>query len=126
MPSRFSAPTTRYGCSSSLTLDLRDYELLVEKLDLLLRLRASTHVTWSGRHRPPLTGQGVFPRPVQDPLPIWVGVGGTQVGLHMPGHVGEDVSIQMTNPRMSHPDLLRGIELLGTEVAPRAGRLATA
>ena len=217
-------------------LDLQDYDaLFVEKLDLLLRLRASTHVTWSGRHRPALTGQGVFPRPVQDPLPIWVGVGGTpesflrtgalglplmvaiiggeprqfaplvrlyrqagaeaghdpaslKVGLHMFGYVGEDVrsasdivypgwhrmftdvsrergfrpptraqfdstsgpdgafvmgdpdtvvaklervseqlggvdrvSIQMTNPLMSHLHLLRGIELLGTEVAPRVG-----
>ncbi|WP_336921115.1 Atu2307/SP_0267 family LLM class monooxygenase [Aquipuribacter sp. SD81] len=215
-------------------LDLRDYDdLFTEKLDLLLRLRDSTHVTWSGRHRPALTGQGVYPRPAQDPLPVWVGVGGTPesflragvlglplmvaiiggeprqfaplvrlyrqagaeaghpperlaVGLHMFGYVAEDVrtatdivypgwhemfttvsrergfrpptraqfdatsgpdgafvmgdpdtvaaklarvsdqlggvdrvSIQMTNPRMSHADLLRGIELLGTEVVPR-------
>lgn len=219
-------------------LDLADYdELFAEKLDLLLELRASTHVTWSGRHRPALTGQGVFPRPVQDPLPIWVGVGGTpqsfvragllglplmvaiiggeprqfaplielyrragaqaghapeklQVGLHVFGYVGESrqaaadivypgwhqmfttaarergfrppnrpqfdatsgpdgaffmgspdeiveklgrisgqlggvdrVSLQMTNMKMSHTDLLRGIELLGTEVAPRVAGL---
>src|SRR6266478_5725362 len=39
--------------------------------------RANTRVTWSGKHRSPLTGQGVFPRPAQDPLPIWIGVGGT-------------------------------------------------
>src|SRR3954451_2791714 len=59
-------------------LDLRDYDsLFAEKLDLLLRIRDSERVTWSGRHRPALTGQGVYPRPVQDPLPIWVGVGGT-------------------------------------------------
>src|SRR3954454_19260822 len=56
-------------------LDLADYdELFEEKLDLLLRLRESERVTWSGRHRPALTGQGVYPRPLQDPLPIWVGV----------------------------------------------------
>ena len=192
------------------------------------------HVTWSGQHRPALTGQGVYPRPVQNPLPIWVGVGGTpesfvragllglplmvaiiggeprrfaplvdlyrragaeaghapedlQVGLHVFGYVGDSVqsaadtiypglapdvhqglararlsrrrrgrsstppagrtarsswatptpsptklrrvseqlggvdrvSLQMTNPRLAHADLLRGIELLGTEVAPR-------
>lgn len=214
-------------------LDLADYDSLFdEKLDLLLKIRASARVTWSGRHRPALTGQGVYPRPVQDPFPIWVGVGGTpesfvragllglplmvaiiggeprrfaplvdlyrragaqaghspaalQVGLHVFGYVGDSrehasdviypgwhqmftsvsrergfpppnraqfdatsgpdgafflgspddivvklgrvadqlggvdrVSIQMTNPRLAHQDLLHGIELLG-EVAPR-------
>ncbi|MGY1673118.1 LLM class flavin-dependent oxidoreductase [Geodermatophilus sp. SYSU D00710] len=214
-------------------LSLADYdELFDEKLDLLLRIRASEEVTWSGRHRPALTGQGVYPRPLQDPLPVWVGVGGTplsfvragvlglplmvaiiggeprqfaplvdlyrqageraghrpealKVGLHVFGFVAESteaaadtiypgwhemfakvsrergfpppsrarfdatsgpdgafflgdpdtvaeklvrvsgqlggvdrVSIQMTNPRLAHADLLRGIELLGTEVAP--------
>ncbi len=219
-------------------LDLADYDsLFTEKLDLLLKIRDSTHVTWSGRHRPPLTGQGVYPRPVQEPLPIWVGVGGSpdsfvragllglplmvaiiggeprgfaplidlyrragahaghapetlRVGLHVFGYVGESVrsaadtiypgwhqmfttvsrergfprptraqfdatsgpdgaffmgdpdtvatklrrvadqlggvdrvSLQMTNPRLTHPDLLRGIELLGTEVAPQLADL---
>ena len=214
-------------------LDLADYDsLFEEKLALLLQIRDSTQVTWSGHHRPPLTGQGVYPRPAQDPLPIWVGVGGTpqsfvragllglplmvaiiggeprgfaplidlyrragehaghapeslKVGLHVFGYVGESVqsaadiiypgwhemfttasrergfppptraqfdatsgpdgaffmgdpdtiatklrrvskqvggvdriSLQMTNPRLAHADLLRGIELLGTEVAP--------
>jgi probable LLM family oxidoreductase len=219
-------------------LDLRDYDsLFAEKLDLLLRIRESPEVTWSGRHRPALTGQGVYPRPLQDPLPIWVGVGGTpesfvragllglplmvaiiggeprqfgplidlyrragaqaghapellQVGLHVFGFVADStraaadavypgwhemfakvsrergfapptraqfdatsgpdgaffmgdpetvadklvrisgqlggvnrVALQMTNPRLAHADLLRGIELLGTEVVPRlAGR----
>ncbi len=215
-------------------LDLADYDsLFAEKLELLLKLRDSTHVTWSGSHRPALTGQGVFPRPVQDPLPIWVGVGGTpgsfvragmlglplmvaiiggeprrfaplvdlyrragaqsgfgpeqlKVGLHVFGYVGESVrsatdiiypgwhemftntsrergfpppnraqfdatsgpdgaffmgdpdtvatklrrvseqlggvdrvSLQMTNPRLTHANLLHGIELLGREVAPQ-------
>ena len=220
-------------------LDLADYDsLFAEKLDLLLQIRDSAHVTWSGRHRPPLTGQGVYPRPVQDPLPIWVGVGGTpesfvRAGLlglplmvaiiggeprqfaplvdlyrragaqaghapetaaggaarvrlrrrqhpgrrrhDLPGlardvHEGlpgarlpaadpravrrhqrpgrrllpgrpatpsptklrrvseqlggvDRVSLQMTNPRLAHADLLRGIELLGTEVAPRVADL---
>src|SRR5580692_9544328 len=59
-------------------LDLNNYDtLFAEKLDLLLKIRASERVTWSGKHRAALTGQGVFPRPVQDPLPIWIGVGGT-------------------------------------------------
>lgn len=214
-------------------LELADYDsLFEEKLELLLQLRDSVEVTWSGRHRPPLVRQSVYPRPVQDPLPIWVGVGGTpesfaragllglplmvaiiggeprqfaplidlyrragahaghaperlQVGLHVFGYVGEStqaaadtiypgwyrmfttvarergfatpsraqfdatsgpdgafflgdpqtvadkirriagqlggvdrLSLQMTNPLLAHDDLLRGIELLGTEVAP--------
>ena len=58
--------------------DLRDYdELFAEKLGLLLAIRESEQVRWSGRHRPPLDGQGVYPRPVQDPLPVWIAVGGT-------------------------------------------------
>lgn len=57
--------------------DLRDYDdLFAEKLDLLLRLRETEHVTWSGRRRPPLTGQGVYLRPLQDKLPVWIAVGG--------------------------------------------------
>lgn len=59
-------------------LALDDYdELAREKLELLLAVRAQTRVTWSGKHRAPLTGQGVYPRPLQNPLPILVGVGGT-------------------------------------------------
>jgi probable LLM family oxidoreductase len=58
--------------------DLGDYdELFAEKLELLLRLRESERVTWSGRHRAPLEDVGVYPRPVQDPLPVWIAVGGT-------------------------------------------------
>jgi probable LLM family oxidoreductase len=213
-------------------LDLADYDsLFSEKLELLLKIRDEPEVTWSGRHRPPLVRQRVYPRPLQDPLPIWVGVGGTpesfvragllglplmvaiiggeprqfaplvdlyrragaeaghapeqlQVGLHVFGFVAEStqaaadtiypgwlemftqvsrergfrrptreqfdatsgpdgaffmgdphtvaekirrisdqlggvdrLSLQMTNPRLAHADLLRGIELLG-EVAP--------
>src|SRR6266436_5816539 len=57
--------------------DLEDYdELFVEKLRLLLRLRDSERVTWSGRHRAPIDDLGVYPRPVQEPLPVWVAVGG--------------------------------------------------
>ena len=58
--------------------DLDDYdELFAEKLELLLKLRETEIVTWSGKHRPPLHESGVYPRPVQDPLPIWLAVGGT-------------------------------------------------
>ena len=58
--------------------DLHDYnELFAEKLDLLLKLRASERVTWSGRHRPALNDLGIYPRPFQQKLPIWIAVGGT-------------------------------------------------
>src|SRR3712207_3923747 len=57
---------------------LGDYdELFAEKLELLLKLRESERVTWSGKHRAPLDNAGVYPRPVQDPLPVWIAVGGT-------------------------------------------------
>lgn len=69
--------------------DLEDYdELFSEKLGLLLRIRADANVTWSGRHRAPLTGQGVYPRPVQNPLPIWIGVGGTPQSAVRAGKLG--------------------------------------
>src|SRR5271170_6860780 len=70
-------------------LKLEDYDdLFAEKLDLLLTLREETNVTWSGRHRAPLTGQGVYPRPLQNPLPIWLGVGGTPESFIRAGDLG--------------------------------------
>src|SRR6195256_5678909 len=57
-------------------LDLRQYdELFAEKLELLLQLRDHEEVTWSGKFRPALKKQSVYPRPLQNPLPIWLGVG---------------------------------------------------
>src|SRR3977135_3232463 len=68
---------------------LEDYdELFAENLDLLLKIRDNEHVTWSGKHRPALTGQGVYPRPVQNPLPIWLGVGGTPASFARAGALG--------------------------------------
>ena len=68
---------------------LEDYDsLFAEKLDLLLKIRDNEHVTWSGKHRPALTGQGVYPRPVQNPLPIWLGVGGTPGSFVRAGALG--------------------------------------
>ena len=68
---------------------LDDYdELFAEKLGLLLEIRENEHVTWSGKYRPPLTGQGVYPRPVQNPLPIWIGVGGTPASFARAGTLG--------------------------------------
>lgn len=66
-----------------------DYdELFAEKLDLLLKVRENEFVNWTGKFRPPLTGQGVYPRPVQNPLPIWVGVGGTPESFARAGALG--------------------------------------
>jgi len=69
--------------------DLEDYEqLFAEKLDLLLRIREQEHVTWSGRLRPALDGLGVYPRPIQTPLPVWVAVGGTPASIVRAGTLG--------------------------------------
>src|SRR3954464_10010338 len=68
---------------------LDDYdELFAEKLELLLALRDDERVTWSGRHRPALTDAGVQPRPVQDPLPVWVAVGGNPQSVIRAGVLG--------------------------------------
>jgi probable LLM family oxidoreductase len=70
-------------------LQLRDYDsLFAEKLDLLLNIRENEFVHWSGKHRAPLTGQGVYPRPMQNPLPIWLGVGGTPESFAHAGMLG--------------------------------------
>jgi probable LLM family oxidoreductase len=68
---------------------LEDYDsLFAENLELLLTIRDNEHVHWSGKHRAPLTGQGVYPRPLQNPLPIWLGVGGTPGSFVRAGTLG--------------------------------------
>src|SRR5580692_11591611 len=70
-------------------LRLEDYDsLFAEKLDLLLKIREETHVRWSGQHRPALTGQAIYPRPLQNPLPVWIGVGGTPTSFVRAGMLG--------------------------------------
>jgi probable LLM family oxidoreductase len=70
-------------------LDFDDYDsLFSEKLDLLLKLGKAEQVHWSGKHRPALSGQGVYPRPMQNPLPVWVGVGGTPESFVRAGRLG--------------------------------------
>jgi probable LLM family oxidoreductase len=74
--------------------DLQDYdELFAEKLDLLLRLREGGPVTWQGRHRPPLEAATIYPRPVQDPLPVWIAVGGTPQSVARAGLLGLPLAI---------------------------------
>jgi len=99
--------------------DLQDYDaLFAEKLDLLLNVRANEHVTWSGEFRPRLTGQGVYPRPVQDPLPVWLGVGGTPHSFARAGVLGLPLMVAIIggDPRRFRPlvDLYR-------EAGARAG-----
>jgi len=74
--------------------DLKDYDALFdEKLRLLLKLREETNVTWSGKLRAPLTGQGVYPRPLQDPLPVWIAVGGNPPSAERAGELGLPMAI---------------------------------
>jgi probable LLM family oxidoreductase len=74
--------------------NLNDYdELYTEKLSLLLALNEKELVTWKGKHRPALTGQGVYPRPVQPKLPIWIGVGGTPASAARAGSLGLGLTI---------------------------------
>ena len=69
--------------------DLADYDALFEeKLELLLRIRESVRVTWSGAHRPAMNDLPVYPRPLQDPLPIWIAVGGNPESVVRAGSLG--------------------------------------
>lgn len=74
--------------------DLDDYdELFVEKLSLLLKINASEVVSWQGKHRPGITGPGVYPRPVQPALPVWIGIGGTPASAVRAGKLGLPLTI---------------------------------
>lgn len=74
--------------------DLGDYnDLFAQKLDLLLALRAHERVTWNGRHRAPLHDQPVYPRPLQQPLPIWIAIGGTPHSAERAGRLGLPLAI---------------------------------
>lgn len=69
--------------------DLEDYDSLFrEKLELLLKIRAENPIAWQGRHRPALNAQGIYPRPLQAELPIWLGVGGTPASFARAGELG--------------------------------------
>src|SRR6202163_648476 len=99
--------------------DLDDYDALFsEKLDLLLKLRETTHINWSGKYRPALTGQAVYPRPVQDPLPIWVGVGGTPASFVRAGTLGLPLMVAIIG---GEPKRFRPLIDLYREAGRRAG-----
>jgi probable LLM family oxidoreductase len=98
---------------------LEDYdELFAEKLDLLLRIREDTHVRWSGKYRAPLTGQAVYPRPLQSPLPIWVGVGGTPASFVRAGELGLPLAVAIIG---GEPRRFRPLIDLYRETGRRAG-----
>jgi alkanesulfonate monooxygenase SsuD/methylene tetrahydromethanopterin reductase-like flavin-dependent oxidoreductase (luciferase family) len=100
-------------------LSLSEYDsLFAEKLELLLRIREQAEVSWSGQHRPPLTGQGVFPRPLQNPLPIWVGVGGTPESFIRAGALGLPLMVAIIG---GQPARFRPLVDLYREAGRRAG-----
>ena len=99
-------------------LKLEDYDsLFAEKLDLLLTLRESTEVHWSGKHRAALTGQSVYPRPLQNPLPIWIGVGGTPASFVRAGTLGLPLMVAIIG---GEPHRFRPL----IDLYKQAGRLA--
>lgn len=100
-------------------LELDDYDsLFAEKLELLLAIRESTNVHWSGKHRAALTGQGVYPRPLQNPLPIWVGVGGTPASFVRAGTLGLPLMVAIIG---GEPHRFRPLVDLYREAGRRAG-----
>lgn len=100
-------------------LQLQDYDsLFAEKLDLLLKLRENAEVHWIGEHRPALTGQGVYPRPLQNPLPVWVGVGGTPASFARAGALGLPLMVAIIG---GEPHRFRPLIDLYREAGRRAG-----
>ncbi len=100
--------------------DLKDYEQLFdEKLDLLLRLREAERITWSGEHRPPLDGLGVYPRPVQNPLPVWIAVGGTPASVVRAGILGLPLALAIIG---GEPERFAPLIKLYREAARRGGQ----
>ena len=99
--------------------DLDDYDsLFSEKLGLLLKIRKDTHAHWTGKHRAPLTGQAVYPRPLQNPLPIWVGVGGTPESFVRAGTLGLPLMVAIIG---GEPKRFRPLVDLYREAGRRAG-----
>jgi probable LLM family oxidoreductase len=99
--------------------DLDDYdELYAEKLELLLAVREQTHVTWSGRLRPALVDAGVWPRPVQEPLPVWVAVGGSPQSVIRAGTLGLPLTIAIIG---GQPARFAPLVELYRDAAARAG-----
>jgi len=99
--------------------DLSEYdELFSEKLDLLLKLRAGEHVTWNGRHRSAIDDLAVYPRPLQQPLPVWIAVGGTPQSVVRAGTLGLPLAIAIIG---GEPERFVPLVELYRNAAARAG-----
>jgi probable LLM family oxidoreductase len=99
--------------------DLKNYsELFAEKLELLLLLRENERVSWSGKHRPPLTGQAVYPRPLQERIPVWVAVGGTPESAARAGMLGLPMALAIIG---GEPERYKPFAEIHREAAREAG-----
>jgi probable LLM family oxidoreductase len=99
--------------------DLSDYDaLFAEKLELLLEIRENERVTWPGGHRPPIPGLGIYPRPVQDPLPVWIAVGGTPQSVVRAGMLALPMALAIIG---GEPARFATLVELYREAARRAG-----
>ena len=82
---------------------VQDYdELFAEKLDLLLNIRANEIVNWSGKFRPALRNQAIYPRPLQNPIPVWLGVGGTPESFIRAGMLGLPLMVAIIGGETHH------------------------
>jgi probable LLM family oxidoreductase len=99
--------------------DLDDYDsLFEEKLLMLLELRESERITWRGRHRPPIEDRGVYPRPVQHPLPVWVAVGGNPQSAIRAGSLGLPMALAIIG---GYPERFAPFAQLHRDAARQAG-----
>ena len=99
--------------------ELKDYNtLFTEKLELLLKLRESETVSWSGKHRPSIEERGVYPRPFQDPLPVWIAVGGTPESVVRAGTLGLSLAIAIIG---GYPEQFAPLVELYYRAADQAG-----
>jgi probable LLM family oxidoreductase len=100
-------------------LQLEDYDdLFVEKLDLLMKIMQSEEITWRGRFRPALQQQAIYPRPVQDPAPVWIGVGGTPESFVRAGTLGLPLMVAIIGGETHH---FKPLVDLYREAGKRAG-----